>query len=279
MPEPGRFKVFFESASGSDSKVVINEVNYSSDSNRDTKDWIELLNAGNTTVNLKDWVLSDNDFASGYTFPGDLYLAPEMYIVVCRDLIEFKQFNTGLLNCTGDFAFGLSSTGDDINLYDQDGVLIDFIHYSTIHPWPSDAVGTGSSIELVNPFSDNNNGSNWKSSSAGGTPGTLNLKTLTSQNPGDGSSDLCKLSCFPNPVRDYTTLRIEVSAPGKYRLEVYDLSGKIRNILADQAIEAGVFYIEWDGHDSNNGKLPGGVYIIRLSGERMRSNLKVVILE
>jgi hypothetical protein len=278
MAEPGYFKAVFEPAGDSDNKIVINEINYNSLPTRDTKDWVELLNAGRSTVNLKNWIISDGGPEAGFVFPSDYILAPGMYVVVCRDMEAFKQFCPKVSNTLGDFEFGLSSSGDDVNLYDSDGNLIDFVRFATTAPWPANANGTGLSIELSDPLSDNNNGSNWKSGKTGGTPGAVNFQTVP-DDPTDGpTTTSCSLMCYPNPFTDYTTLRLEVAEAGRYRIEIYDIQGKPVRVLADQSIESGEYYIDWDGSSNNNSPLPGGVYIIKLYGEKQHFSLKVIIL-
>jgi hypothetical protein len=259
--------------------IVINEINYNSSPEKDSKDWVELYNAGNTPVNLRNWIISDKGPEVGYRFSSDIVLVPGMYMVVCREMASFRLFNPKVLNITGDMNFGLGSTGDDVNLYDAEGTLVDFVNFTPNAPWPTDANGTGASIELIDPLADNNDGSKWKSSADGGTPGTLNMWTLPLGNKEICIASGCKLDCFPNPFTDYTTLRIEAPAAGKYRLEVYDLQGRLLNILADQVIDSGAYYMDWDGRDQNNKMLPGGIYFVRLSGEKASLNLKVVILK
>jgi hypothetical protein len=58
--------------------------------------------------------------------------------------------------------FGLSSSGDEVNLYDPEGRLVDFVRYDVVSPWPLN-VSEGGSIELSDPYSDNNNGSQLES--------------------------------------------------------------------------------------------------------------------
>ena len=132
MAEARNFKAVFEPARSTDTKIVINEINYNSSPSKDTKDWVELYNAGNSTVNLKNWIISDGGPETGYVFPVDFIFSPGMYIVVCRDAAAFRQFWPGITNITGDMGFGLSSSGDDINLYDADGNLVDFVSYARL---------------------------------------------------------------------------------------------------------------------------------------------------
>jgi hypothetical protein len=277
MSAAGTFRAVFDIAGSKDVKIIINEIQYNSAPEKDTKDWIELYNAGNSSVNLKDWSISDKVIESGFKFSTDIILSAGMYIVVCRELAAFRLFHQGIVNATGDMGFGLSSTGDEVNLFDPDGNLIDFVSFSPYSPWPTDANGTGASIELVDPLSDNNSGRNWKSSSDGGTPGTINYRTVQSDSEDKISG--CSLSSFPNPFRDFTTVRVEAAVPGKYKIEIYDMQGRLVEKLADQIIESGAYYIDWDGKNYSNSMMPGGVYLIRMSGENQQCNLKVVFLK
>jgi hypothetical protein len=278
MSAPGNFRAVFESARHTDIKIVINEINYQSPPAKDTKDWIELYNAGNSTVNLKNWVISDGGPDSGYVFQEDYILQPGMYIVVCHNLNAFRSFWPQVTNSTGDFEFGLSSSGDKVNLYDHEGNLVDFVDYEIDYPWPEDADATGNPIELTDAFSDNNKGNNWKTSPPWGTPGTINFQSSNRGNTGSqipGGS----LSCYPSPFQDYTTIRVEVADAGRYRIEIYNIQGNLLNTISDQNIEAGEYYIDWHGNSSSGVPVPEGVYIIRLTGETHHLNTRVIRLK
>jgi hypothetical protein len=279
MAESKSFKAVFEPARSTDTRIVINEINYNSSPLKDTKDWVELYNAGNSTVDLKNWIISDGGPETGYVFPVSYIFTPGMYIVVCRDAAAFRSFWPMASGITGDMDFGLSSSGDDINLYDAEGNLVDFVSFSPFTPWPADVNITGASIELTNPLSDNNAGKNWKSGLIGGTPGTVNFQTVRPDSTGGIPVSDCSVSCYPNPFRDYTTIRVEVSVSGRYRIEIYDIQGKLINTLADQSIETGEYYLDWYGKGYNNTPLPEGIYIVRLTGEKQHSNIRVIILK
>jgi hypothetical protein len=278
MASPCTFRAVFGTAESSDNKIVISEINYNSSQDRDTKDWVELYNAGKSSVNLKDWLISDSGPESGFTILSDIILPPEALVVICRDTGAFCKVFPKIKNITGNMNFGLSSAGDKIYLFDPQKNLIDFVNFSPYSPWPTDANGTGASIELTDPFKDNNIGSNWKSKYDGGTPGERSFLTDVTV-PDDNSYMDHILSCFPNPFYDYTAIRIEVSIQGNYKLEVYDLQGRLMKILADQKLQPGSYIIEWDGSSSGGVSVNGGVYIIRLSGPNVKSNIKTIYLK
>lgn len=278
MSSAGSFNAVFEPALVTDVKMIINEINYSSSPEKDTKDWVELYNAGNTPVNLKNWILSDAGPEFGYVFPNDLIVTPGNYVIVCKDLSAFRAIHPTFTASVGDFAFGLSSAGDDVNLFNPDSVLVDWVNFAVYTPWPMDANGTGASIELVNPEYDNNLGGNWRSSPNGGSPASFNVKSQALNTKEETLVLKAGMECFPNPFTDFTTLRIEVVEDGDYLLEIFDIQGRLIKILAKENIQAGAYYIDWDGTDSNGSRLSSGVYYITMTGEGLRQNLKVVMM-
>jgi hypothetical protein len=71
---------------------------------------------------------------------------------------------------------------------------------------------------------------------------------------------------------------VEVSVVGRYKIEIYNIQGKLVNTLSCQFVEAVVYFIDWFGKAYNSALLPGEVYIIRLSGENQHSDTRVIIL-
>jgi hypothetical protein len=278
MSSPGTFRAIFETARLTDTKIVISEINYKSSSTKDTKDWIELYNAGRSTVNLKNWVISDSGPDSGYVFRSDILLSPGMYIVVCHDLAAFRSFFPRVTNSTGDIDFGLSSTGDEVNLYSPEGILVDFVEYEIDEPWPTVNDNSGETIELTDMFSDNNSGKNWKSNLAGGSPGAFNFNSEKQNNNESGVTE-CTLSCYPSPFSDYTTIRVEIASTGKYRMDIYNSHGKLMKVISEQTLEAGEYYIDWYGDSASGEMLPDGIYLIRVTGEKQQFSSRVVLLK
>ena len=278
MASEASFKAIFAEADASDISIVINEINYASADNWDTKDWIELLNNGNTALDLKDWLLSDSGPDTGFYFPEGIILYPGDYLVICRDLNNFFEFNPDVQNAVGEFPFGLSSSGDMIRLYDDESNLMDAVDYYPYSPWPENAVGTGSSIELIHPDLDNTRGENWQASGLGGTPGTNNTGYVPIDIPVSIAPAL-KLECFPNPFHDYTTIQFTVSQEGYYRLEVFDVNGRLLDVLADEYLAQDTYYIDWFGSKSSTRELSGSVFTIRLSTNNTLETVKLIMIK
>ena len=74
-----------------------------------------------------------------------------------------------------------------------------------------------------------------------------------------------KLSFYPNPFIDYTTIRFQNLANSRYRIKIRDITGKLvfsRNdmtgeeiLLHKGALEAGIYYIELAGEKIFTGRM------------------------
>ena len=279
MTSPGNFKAVFAEAGAADISVVINEINYSSADFLDTKDWVEIVNNGLSTMDLENWLLSDTGPDSGFFFPAGIILAPGEYLVICRDLHDFRAINPNVINSTGDFTFGLSSQGDILRLYDADGNLMDAVDYFVYDPWPENAAGTGSTIELIEPSLENMLGQNWQASGIGGTPGRPNTGIVNLEPISSVEHNSSVFECFPNPFVDFTTIQFHVNTPAHYRLEIFDINGRLVQVMVDEYLQKGNYYIDWSGENQYNEELKGGVYTIRLSGNDTIKTIKTVMLK
>ncbi len=274
----GAFTAIFEEAGSSDISIVINEINYNSSENLDTKDWIEIVNNGQATVDLKDWLISDTGPDNGFYFPSHT-MAPNDYLVICRDLEAFRTYYPNVQNSIGDMPFGLSSNGDIIRLYDDEGMLLDAVDYYVYSPWPENANGTGASIELIRPSYDNTKGENWQAIGLGGTPGVPNTGVLNTEENLMPNVLTSSLEGFPNPFKDFTTLQFSVYLDGNYRLEVFDMNGRLLEVLVDEYLLQGTYYYDWYGKNSYNQNLRAGIYTVRLTHKNKIETMKLIMLK
>ena len=138
-------------------------------------DWVELFNPTNENIDIGNWVFKDKVNDHNFTIPEDQVMGPGMYLVLCRDTLEFKDDFPSVINFAGDLGFGLSGGGELIRLFDSNENLVDEVTYDDADPWPAEADGAGPTLELIHPFLDNGLGQNWSASDIyGGTPGIIN---------------------------------------------------------------------------------------------------------
>ncbi|MGI6342163.1 MAG: lamin tail domain-containing protein [Bacteroidales bacterium] len=143
----------------SGANIVITEIMYNPpETGTDSLEFIELYNLGETAINLKDF-----KFTQGiqFTFP-DITIDTAQYLLVAVDSSAIRNvFNVGSLQWTSG---ALSNSGENIRLVDNFDVIIDEVHYMPSSPWDTLANGTGRSLTLCDPTSDNSIPSNWTAS-------------------------------------------------------------------------------------------------------------------
>ncbi|MCH2592855.1 MAG: lamin tail domain-containing protein [Pedosphaera sp.] len=136
----------------------------------DAFEYLELLNAGSSEVNLRD-----AQFDRGITYRfGNLSLAAGERIVVAKNRESFlSRYGTvGIRLADGQFEGRLKNGGETIALIDGDGDRVFEVDYGDSGDWPGRADGNGSSLEVIDPQLDLNNAANWNSSIRyHGTPG------------------------------------------------------------------------------------------------------------
>ncbi len=91
-------------------------------------------------------------------------------------------------------------------------------------------------------------------------------------------SELALHGVHPNPFSDEVTVKLDLSANGHVRLNVYNLAGKLVRTLADDEMETGLHEIRWDGHDEAGGIVPPGVYTYRVESRGIERSGKLILI-
>jgi hypothetical protein len=262
-------KAVFEPTGSTVPQIVINEINYKSADDYDTGDWIELYNNSSYVVDLTGWRIEDSKPLNGYVFPSGMMIYPGEYLVLYSERSKFASRYPMMKNASGELSFSLSSDGEIIRLFSSDRTLIDQVVYLPSLPWPSEANGKGATLELVNPNTDNENGANWRPGINGGTPGRQNgtfnhneLQLVSNVPP----------ACFPTRFSDFTTLKFNIAPNENYRVDVFDLSGRIRQTAQGTAQNEGTQYIDL----FMDTPIEKGMYLVRLKTSKIATTLKVV---
>ena len=93
-------------------------------------------------------------------------------------------------------------------------------------------------------------------------------------------SDLSGIPLFqvyPNPFRQETVIKFELSKNVSVRLTVYNSMGLPVWSQTSQYLPAGKHQITWDGTDNSKNKLPEGIYFIKIQSGEDYSSKKVII--
>ncbi len=152
--------------------LVINEIMYNSLG--DDEEWIELYNNTDSTIDLEDWKILDND--ANHT----PIIIPAGHSISSGDFFTVEIFTNGSFPFTPDYDgsgnFALNNGGDAVRVWNPNGILVDIVVYDDTLPWPMEPDGNGPSLSLIDVNSDNSLAASWDPSDEDdGTPGSENF--------------------------------------------------------------------------------------------------------
>lgn len=232
--------------------LVISKINYnpatSGDVLSDSLEFIEITNNSNAAVNLTGVYF--RELGLTYQFPANSTIAAKdkKYLAASSKYFEliygFKPF--------GQFTRNLSNDSEKLILADAFGNVIDYVEYSDSYPWPTDADGNGSYLELTNLNSDNSFFSNWSASNRIlGIDGVVN-------------DDLIKI--YPMPAQSVITVYC-----ANLIIQSYEISDMLGRVIT----------LENNYSSSNNSinvdNLSPNVYFVKLNFNNGTSLVKKII--
>ncbi len=152
--------------------IVINEINYNSDTIVTPGNWVELHNPSTAAVDLSGWKFYDED--SVFVIPPGTSIPPDGYMVLVEDDLRFAAAFPSVSNFVGPMGFGLSNNNERIMLYSAEQCIVDSLKYNDDSPWPEEADGEGATLALIDATLDNTAPASWAASPRSGTPGVAN---------------------------------------------------------------------------------------------------------
>ena len=272
----------FESYSlGDSSRLVINEINYNSADNYDTKDWIELYNNGVDSVDITGWYITDENVDNRYTFPETSVLHAGEYLVLAQDTVAFLNNFVSPSYFYGPFDFGFSGGGESIFLYDVSGVIVDKIEYNDSFPWPTEADGSGSTLELIHPDLNNELPESWAASDGYGSPGEQNsvFDLLGNQKTNEMPNTFNLFSAYPNPFNSSVSIKFRMPNKELVDIIIFNILGEMVRILAEKEYKFGDNIIRWDGKDNQGRDLSTGVYFCNFKSKNYQKSMKLLLVK
>ncbi len=149
--------------------IIINEIMYHTLDGNEDKEYVELYNRGNSTVNISNWKLSTG---LDFTIPDGTTMAADSYLVIARNPELIRQIYSLNANqvigpetpeALDDFGV-LRNSGERISLKDHFRRTVDTVRFHDGREWSRWPDGLGSSLELIDPFQDNRFGGSWDAS-------------------------------------------------------------------------------------------------------------------
>jgi PKD repeat protein len=176
-------------AQSTDPNIVINEIQHTPTGGGNAE-FFELYNPSATeAVDLSGWSISD---AVNLTIQPGTVILPHGFMVFAANDPTFRSTYGSTVFVGGVYSGGLAKS-ETITLMRPDGTVDDQVAYGGAG-WPQ-ATG-GQSLELIDPSSDNNVGSNWALSAGQGSPGAPNGTAPVNNPPTAAFTSSCtNLAC------------------------------------------------------------------------------------
>jgi len=196
-------------------RLMFSEILYN-DTLTNTGEFLEIYNPGNAAVDMEGYQLTS---AVDFVFPAGATIAPRSTVVVAKTLDNFTGASFPVYEWTDG---KLRNEGEVIHLFDNNGLLVDFVRYNNHQPWPETDLLLGKSIELVSGILDNHFATSWKASdAAGGSPGEVFGVSATGV-----LEHNVQVSIYPNPVSDqlHIAMKEEGMRPSVF---ISDLMGRV----------------------------------------------------
>jgi hypothetical protein len=83
---------------------------------------------------------------------------------------------------------------------------------------------------------------------------------------------------FPNPFNNAASVNFNLGKREQVRIEVYNATGRLISVLANQEMEPGDHTIGWNGSDRSGNPLMNGVYYVRLEAGGSVKTQKAIII-
>ena len=78
-----------------------------------------------------------------------------------------------------------------------------------------------------------------------------------------------RITTYPNPFNESTTLNIELSQPSRLTISIYNMNGQlVKTLLSQQYVQSKV-QVQWDGINQNGEFVSSGVYfyMVKIKGD------------
>jgi hypothetical protein len=94
----------------------------------------------------------------------------------------------------------------------------------------------------------------------------------------NGSDSAPGLTANPSVVKGKSRIGFELKVEGHVSLIIYDAAGRMINTLVNENAGPGVYDVTWDRTANNGGKVPPGVYFIKLKQSGMSNVQKLMVV-
>lgn len=88
-----------------------------------------------------------------------------------------------------------------------------------------------------------------------------------------------EMNVYPNPFNNRITLEFNIPLSNEHKIYIYDIRGRLINIIDSDQIETGQNRMYWKGKNMNGEEVNSGLYFISVSGREFSALRKVIFLK
>ena len=127
-------------------QIVITEIMYDPPHADSGREWIEVFNAGTSTIPLTGWKLHEGDANHNIIASlGSTMLTPQAYAVIAESVAKFSADHPDFSGSLFHSAFSLDNVGETIELFDASSSLAEYATYDS----SQGALGDGNSLQRI----------------------------------------------------------------------------------------------------------------------------------
>ena len=88
-----------------------------------------------------------------------------------------------------------------------------------------------------------------------------------------------QLNNYPNPFSQSTTITYSIPQAGIVSLKIYDMMGRLIKTLVNAKVAAGNYNIQWSVNNEKGGKIPAGIYFLRMQEGNYSETKKLMVIK
>lgn len=250
-------------------KIIITEIMYNAP---DGIEYLEIQNISNDTISLFDpdnvsntWKVS----GIGFDFPPNKKIAPGQIMLLIDDTTTVDDFRSKYSVDSKvpilTYPSTLQGNGETIKIekaeksyVDPDLItvvpymLIDWVTYGSSSPWPTEADGSGKSLNRVKNNAYGNDPANWNAGSP--TPGSHTVAVKYRNNSYSPLSNI-RVSITSSPQNHSFFLSIFMPKAEMVSVDLFDCKGRLLNRLTKKQLQAGQNILKLNSAQINSNNL------------------------
>jgi hypothetical protein len=116
-----------------------------------------------------------------------------------------------------------------------------------------------------------------RTSSLGYASSRSNIKDNALSSLNDYTNPFNSFTIVPNPATENTSVNLNLSNTSLTNISIFDMTGRLIQILNNSTLTAGNHSFNWDLNE-NNSKVKAGIYLIKVAANGYTQTKRVVVL-